>query len=278
MPTHATSLLRLAFLLALVPGCLSLERAAQQEKRAAELVRTMESPADFGPLEDGREKSHQKLEKKGWVYLFDSRPYSVQWDALGLFRARNPGEPKRNLWSVVEQDGERILRNTITEGTHGTDLISKQNFWDFDIHVELRVPPNSNSGVYLRGRYEIQILSTPAGKEKKLALHDLGAIYSVKAPSVNASRGPGIWQTLEASIRGFRITAVRLNGETIHPVVEIPAEKRKGTGSELGPGDGVSADPDSPGPIFLQGDHGSVEFKNIRLRPLPAAGSAHPLP
>lgn len=224
------------------------------------------SGLDFGPIEDGKEKSQQGLEKAGWVYLFDSRLGGV--DPLGLWRVRNPKEPKRNLWSVVEEGGERVLRNTIARGDHGTDLISKQSFWDFDIHAEVRVPPGSNSGVYLRGRYEIQILDTPAGKDKQLEKGDLGAIYNIRAPSVNASRGPGVWQTLEASIRGFEIVTVRLNGEEIHRQVEIPRDKRKGTGSELSAGDGVPADPDSPGPIFLQGDHGSVDFKNIRIRPV----------
>jgi len=224
---------------------------------------------DFGPLEDGKEKSHSQLERQGWVYLFDSRiPAKKAWDPLGLWRVRNPEASDRNLWSVAEESGERILKNTVTEGKHGTDLISKQSFWDFDIHAEIRVPEHSNSGIYLRGRYEIQIASTPPkDKQERVPAGGLGGIYSIAGPKVNASKGPGVWQTIDASIRGFRILTVRLNGEVIHEGLEIPEARRKGTGSELSEGDGVSADPESPGPIFLQGDHGSVELRNIRVRP-----------
>ena len=205
----------------------------------------------------------------GWVYLFDSRiprdPKSSE--PMGLWRLRNANDPKRNLWSLVEESGERILRNTIGKDQHGTDLISKQKFFDFDLHVELRVPESSNSGVYLRGRYEIQIDSFSADKSQKPGAGNIGAIYSVREPLLNASRGPGQWQVLEATIRGHRILGVRLNGETIHANVEIPEGKRKGTGSELTSADGESDDVDMPGPIFLQGDHGSVDFKNVRIRP-----------
>jgi hypothetical protein len=226
----------------------------------------------LAPAFAAEDESPDSLVKQGWTYLFDSRipKEGAKWSPLSLWRVRNPGEPQRNLWSVVNEQNQWVLRNTIT-GSHGTDLISLQDFWDFDLHVELRVPENSNSGVYLRGRYEIQVLSTPADKPKEqLGPGDLGSIYGVKPPAVNASKGPGQWQTLDITIRGFVIT-VRLNGQLIQDNVEIPEAKRRGTGSELGSGDGIhSSDPSAPGPVFLQGDHGSVDFRNIRIRPLGA--------
>lgn len=218
---------------------------------------------DFGPLQDTAAKSHDDLVKKGWVYLFDSR-VDKPWNPLSLWRVRNPNQPDRNHWTVVDEQGERILKNEITSGVHGTDLISLQQFWDFDIHAEVRVA--ANSGLYLRGRYEIQINSTPAEAEKKIGRGDLGGIYSVSDPLVNASKGPGVWQTIDAMIRGYTIS-VWLNGTLIQDKVEIPEKWLGGTGSQLGSGDGVSGEPTSPGPIFLQGDHGSVEFRNIRVRP-----------
>jgi 3-keto-disaccharide hydrolase len=225
------------------------------------------APGTAIPAEEG---SPDALVKEGWIYLFDSRipQEGAKWSPLSQWRVRNPGEPQRNLWSVVIEENQWVLRNTIT-GSHGTDLISLQDFWDFDLHVELRVPENSNSGVYLRGRYEIQVLSTPAAKPKEqLSPGDLGGIYSVKAPAVNASKGPGQWQTLDIGIRGFAVT-VRLNGQLVQDHVEIPEARRRGTGSELGSGDGIhSSDPSAPGPVFLQGDHGSVDFRNIRIRPV----------
>jgi hypothetical protein len=224
------------------------------------------------PMEDGRERSYSTLEKQGWVYLLDGRiPKDPKAsDAFGLWRLRS-GDPKRNLWSMIEENGERVLRNTVGKDAHGTDLISKQRFWDFDLHVEFRVPASSNSGVYLRGRYEIQIDSFGADKQLKPAANNLGAVYNVREPLTNASRGPGQWQVLDLTIRGFRILNVRLNGETIQTTVELPEDKKPGTGSQLTAEDGESNDPDSPGPIFLQGDHGSIDFRNVRVRPLRAA-------
>ena len=223
---------------------------------------------DFGPREDAKEKSHEKLIKEGWTYLFDSRvpaePHA--WNALGLWRIRNHGDPQRNRWKVIVEEDQRVLRNDITRGIHGADLISLQDFWDFDLHVELRC--SANSGVYLRGRYEIQVNRTPAGADRKVGPSELGGIYGVSAPKVNASKGPGVWQTIDASIRGYTIS-VWLNGTLIQDKVEITGRKLKGTGSELSLRDGIfSEDPATPGPLFLQGDHGSVEFRNIRVRPV----------
>lgn len=223
-------------------------------------------------VEDGKAKNHETMEKQGWTYLFDSRPARGKHKAepFALWRVRNPDAPARNFWKVIEEGGELILRNEIAKDAHGTDLISRQKFWDFELHVEFRVPPSSNSGVYLRGRYEIQITSLAPGKETKPGLGDLGAIYNVREPLVNASKGPGGWQILDATIRGFRITGVRLNGELIHASVEIPENKHGGTGSQLAAADDASEDPNAPGPIFLQGDHGNVDFRNVRVRPRPS--------
>ena len=243
---------------------------APRHSRPSTLLWPVAALIALGPALPAGEESPDMLVKQGWIYLFDSRipKEGAKWSPLGQWRVRNPGEPQRNLWSVVSEENQWVLKNTIA-GSHGTDLISLQDFWDFDLHVELRVPENSNSGVYLRGRYEIQVLSTPAAKPKEqLGPGDLGGIYNVKAPSVNASKGPGQWQALDISIRGFVVT-VRLNGQLIQDSVEIPEARRRGTGSELGTGDGVhSSDPSAPGPVFLQGDHGSVDFRNIRIRPV----------
>jgi hypothetical protein len=233
---------------------------------------------DFGPLEDGDDqKAHEDLIRLGWIYLFDSRiPSSANsmWNGKGLWRARHPAKDK---WKASGVQGGWILANEVKGHGEGSDLVSLLEFWDCDVHAEIRVPEGSNSGLYLRGRYEIQILDTkPDAKELKTS--DLGAIYNVAAPSVNASKGPGQWQTLEAQIRGFRVS-VRLNGQVVQENVEIPEKFRGGTGSQLTTHDGTySDDPNSPGPIFLQGDHGSVEFKNVRVRPVRSYMAAYRLP
>ncbi len=134
-----------------------------------------------------------------------------------------------------------------------TDLISNDRFWNFMLHVEYRTPAHSNSGIGLRGRYEVQILEDYG---RPLDRHSNGALYSRIVPAENVTRPAGEWQTYDIRLVGRHVT-VTLNGKTI----------------TQGAIDGLTAiacDPDEgkPGPIMLQGDHGPVEFRSIRLTPL----------
>ena len=133
------------------------------------------------------------------------------------------------------------------------DLVTDATFRDFRLHAELKFPPGSNSGVYLRGRYEVQI-QDDAGK----ALDPLrmGGVYGFIAPSVDAARAAGEWQTLDVELVGRRVTVV-LNGTTIIDGQEIPGI----TGGAL------DSDEGAPGPIMLQGDHGAIEFRNLTIAP-----------
>jgi hypothetical protein len=131
------------------------------------------------------------------------------------------------------------------------DLVTDAKFGDFRLRAELRFPPGSNSGVYLRGRYEVQI-QDDAGK----ALDPLrmGGIYGFIAPSVDAARAAGEWQTVDVELVGRQVTVV-LNGTTIVSAQEIPGI----TGGAL------DSDEGAPGPIMLQGDHGAIEFRNLTI-------------
>ena len=131
------------------------------------------------------------------------------------------------------------------------DLVSAATFEDFKLHAELKFPPGSNSGVYLRGRYEVQI-QDDAGK----ALDPLrfGGVYGFLAPTASAGRGAGEWQTLDIELVGRRVTVV-LNGTTIVDGQEIPGI----TGGALDSSESL------PGPIVLQGDHGAIEFRNLTI-------------
>ena len=133
------------------------------------------------------------------------------------------------------------------------DLVSDAAFRDFRLHAELKFPPRSNSGVYLRGRYEVQI-QDDAGK----ALDPLrmGGVYGFLTPSVAAAGAAGEWQTLDVELVGRRVTVV-LNGTTIIDGQEIPGI----TGGAL------DSDEGAPGPIMLQGDHGAIEFRNLTIAP-----------
>jgi hypothetical protein len=183
-------------------------------------------------------------EESGFVPLFNGK------DTAGWHLRRKDGH---NSWSVA--DG--VLKNTVNQGEHGTDLVTDKKFWNFTVKYDFQVPDNSNSGFYLRGRHEIQILGDfKSGKPTK---GGNGAIYNHTAPSEFASKPGGEWQTAEATIIGNRITVI-LNGKKIHDNVEC----NKATGSE------IDNKVNEPGPIFLQGDHGTVSFRNVRIKELPA--------
>lgn len=156
-----------------------------------------------------------------------------------------------NSWTI--EDG--ILKNTVNKGEHGTDLVTEQKYWNFTVRYEFQVPDGSNSGFYLRGRHEIQILGD--FKSGKVSKQGNGAIYNQTAPSEFASKPGGEWQTCEATIIGNKIT-VTLNAKKIHDNVECNVA----TGSE------IDKNVTEPGPLFLQGDHGTVWFRNMRIKEL----------
>src|SRR5437016_6152664 len=158
-----------------------------------------------------------------------------------------------NSWTVLPGG---ILQNTVEKGGHGTDLVTEKKYWNFTVRYEYKTPDDSNSGFYLRGRHEIQILGDH--KKGKAGLGGNGAIYNFKAPDKFVTKPGGEWQTAEATIIGHRITVI-LNGVKIHDNVECT----KATGSEL------DNNVNEPGQIFLQGDHGTVSFRNIRIKELP---------
>ena len=182
-------------------------------------------------------------DESGFGPLFNGK------DTTGWHLRRKDGH---NSWAIV--DG--VLKNTVNQGEHGTDLVTDKKFWNFTVRYEFQVPDGSNSGFYLRGRHEIQILGD--FKTGQPAKGGNGAIYNHTAPSVFASKPGGEWQTAEATIIGNKIS-VTLNGKKIHDNVECNVA----TGSE------IDKNLTEPGPIFLQGDHGTVSFRNMRIKTLP---------
>jgi hypothetical protein len=134
------------------------------------------------------------------------------------------------------------------------NLVSVDSFWNFKLHVEFRVGEHSNSGIGLRGRYEVQILED-YGKSPNT--HSNGALYSRIAPAVNASKPAGEWQAYDIRLVGRTVTVV-LNDQKV-----IDAQEIEGLTAIAG-----NADEGKPGPFILQGDHGPVEFRKIVLTPL----------
>jgi hypothetical protein len=161
-----------------------------------------------------------------------------------------------------------ILVNDLKVGQHGTDIYTAKDFGDCEVHVELMVPKGSNSGVYLMGRYEVQVFDS-FGK-KNPGKGDLGGIYNTQAPIAEnyEPKAPGEWQTLDIIFEAPRFDAdgkktadakfvsVKLNGKEIQKDVAAP----KPTGSE------ISSKEVASGPIMLQGDHGPVAFRKLRVK------------
>lgn len=134
------------------------------------------------------------------------------------------------------------------------NLRTEQVFEDFNLKIEVNVPAGSNSGIYLRGMYEIQVIDS---YKKELDPHNMGAVYSRIKPVINAEKPAGTWETLDITLCDRHITVV-LNGIKI--IDNQPV---------FGPtGGAIISDVFSPGPIYLQGDHGSVHYRNIILTPI----------
>ncbi len=179
---------------------------------------------------------------EGFKPLFDGTD-------LDGWRLRNPDKPS---WSV--QNG--MLVNTASHHGQGSDLVTDQKYWNFTARYEYMIPKGSNSGFYLRGRHEVQILDDGDATEPSRTSN--GSIYNYAAPSQEVSKKPGHWQTVEATIIGHKVTVI-LNGVKIIDNLTVD----RPTGGQL------DNNIDEPGSIFLQGDHGAVAFRDMRIKILP---------
>jgi 3-keto-disaccharide hydrolase len=156
--------------------------------------------------------------------------------------------------------GWTIESGVLTNSQPGNNLVSKLKFQDFKVEAEYKVAEHTNSGIYLRGRYELQVLDDFADSQGPPDFSHM-AIYGRTPPRVKASKPPGEWQQMEAIIVGNRVT-VRLNGTVVHDNVAI-------TGIT---GGALDNDELSPGPLMIQGDHGQVWFRKLVVTPITAVG------
>jgi hypothetical protein len=148
----------------------------------------------------------------------------------------------------------KVESGTLVSPGHGPELISNAKFEDFKLHVEFNCAPGSNSGVYLRGRYELQIEDDPEPEGPTMRT---GGVYGFLAPSPEQPRRPGVWQTYDITLIGRLVTVVQ-NGQPIIDRQEIPGI----TGGALDSHEAL------PGPIYLQGgEAGHVAFRNITIAP-----------
>ena len=153
-------------------------------------------------------------------------------------------------WVSQKPNNQWVAENGILRSPKsGSNLITTQKFNDFKLHIEFRYQAGSNSGVYLRGRYELQIIDC-LGQEPSSVL--LGGIYGFLTPNENAAKAPGEWQTYDITLVGRRVTVVA-NGKTVICDAIIPGIT----------GGAIDSKEAEPGPILLQGDHGPIDFRNI---------------
>lgn len=148
----------------------------------------------------------------------------------------------------------KVVDGTLVSPTHGPEIINDQKFKDFKLHIEFNCAPNSNSGVYLRGRYEVQVETNSTDEPPS---HHTGGVYGFLAATPEQPRKPGEWQSYDITLIGRTITVVQ-NGQTIIDQQEIPGI----TGGAL------DSHEELPGPIYLQGsEDGHVTYRNIVITP-----------
>ncbi len=203
------------------------------------------TPADYARVA-AMGRNVQDTMTGGFQTLFNAR------DLTGwMFRASGVS---RESWSV--KNG--VLVNSFTDSDHSSDLVTKEYFKDFSLSFEYQLPRRSNSGVYLRGCYEIQLCDNDAFPNITAAQRN-GAIYKISAPIKELACAPERWHRMEATLKGQRLT-VSLDGVIIHDdiVLGVPYSQHGGI-------HGMSTD---SGPIILQGTHGGVSFRNIQVKRL----------
>jgi hypothetical protein len=232
------------------------------------------------PLQSGADARRIAAEAAGGkVVLFDGKdlngwktqsPEAQSHWKVASEVSLDPADPQKLKGSGEGQGGGSGGGVMVLEQpVHGADIVSERKFADCEVHAEVMVAKEGNSGIYLMGQYEVQVFDSFGKPKEKLGPVDMGGIYSTKAPSENASKAPGEWQTFDITFRAPRFDAsgkktenakfikVVLNGKTIQENVEAP----KPTGSELPGGEKPQ------GPLMLQGDHKPIAYRNIWVKP-----------
>jgi hypothetical protein len=209
------------------------------------------------------EASFQGDSLTGWLTMPDGKKFTLTGvRAPSLWRIAEPiwGEEIKLFdgtdlkgWHTNGPNQWIVEKGVMKSPASGSNIISDQLFNDFKLHIEFRYPAGSNSGVYLRGRYEIQIVDS---KGKEASRDYLGAVYGFIPPHEMLAKNAGEWQSYDVTLVG-RLITLAVNGKTVIFNQEIPGI----TGGALDSREG------EPGPIMMQGDHGPIEFRNILITP-----------
>jgi hypothetical protein len=218
-----------------------------------------------------------------WIELMPGKDLSAWRQPLGHWLtvsevAMDPQDRERLAWKPGV--GPAI------NGPQGrtVNLVSAKEFGDIEAHIEFMIPGRSNSGIYFMGRYEVQVYDSHGVAKDQYAGIECGGIYprwvdghheNGHSPRVNASLPPGQWQTFDVIFRAPRFDAagkqirnaafvkVVHNGKVIHENVDLTGPTRAA----------MHGDEQPTGPLMLQGDHGPVTYRSVRIRPLAAEGT-----
>ena len=184
--------------------------------------------------------------------LLKRKPPKAWTDPERIFNGKDltgwvPTDPAAdNHWMVKDSE--------LVNASKGANLKTSRTFDDFKLHIEFNCPDEGNSGIYLRGRYEVQVEYEKVDANDRF--HSIGSVYSMIAPAVDLPRTPGKWESFDITLVGRWLTVVR-NGVTTIDNQEIPGT----TGGALDSNEG------EPGPFFLQGDHtGGMKYRNITVQ------------
>ncbi len=223
-----------------------------------EITGTMSGPSREGTGENVSTIKGKRLAPVGAAPDLSQVKYGKK---IKLFNGKDlsgwrPIDPRKANGFKVENG--QLINNPVQpkDGHHISygNIRTEQEFKDFNLKLEVNVPKGNNSGVYLRGLYEIQVVDSYG---QPLDSHNMGALYSRITPSEAAEKPAGEWQTLDITLVDRHVTVI-FNGKKI--IDNQPVD---------GPtGGAISSDVFAPGPIYLQGDHGNVAYRNIVLTPV----------
>ncbi len=200
---------------------------------------------------------------KGSMIYTDGKSYNwIGVAAPKLAPSKEPiwGAPRslfngENLegWQATRENQWMAKDGILESKNSGSNLVTTEKFTDFKLHVEFKYPTDGNSGVYLRGRHEVQVADNQGDEPSSIKF---GGIYGFITPNEMAARSAGEWQAFDITLVGQRVTVVA-NGKTIIHNQIIPGI----TGGALDSKEGM------PGPIMLQGDHSPIAYRNIVITP-----------
>lgn len=155
-------------------------------------------------------------------------------------------------WTPTGENQWEVADGLLKSPKAGSNLVTDDTFTDFKLHAEFRYPEGSNSGIYLRGRYEVQIADNKGDEPSNIKF---GGVYGFLTPNEMVAKNAGEWQSYDITLIGQRVTIVA-NGKAIITDQIIPGI----TGGALNSREG------EPGPIFIQGDHGPIEFRSFTIQ------------